>query len=336
METSARRADRVAKRREREHQQSFQRQQREMERQYRDMAKAAAKQQSAAEAQQFDDYLRFVVSMHFEGDDPWEWYSIVNSAPPAAPHRSQSEELAARRERQSYKPRFLEKLFGSDKKRTAALDHAIATAKERDAGAYGAEYAEYQKNFALWESQRRIGAGVLANDPRAYRDAITHARPFDDVTELGSRVSVVACQADVAALACEITDEEIIPREEVKLTATGKLSSKVMAATKYWALYQDHVCSCALKIARETFGVLPIKRVIVNVGKTQINTATGHAEQVTYLGVHITRSSFSGINLAAIDPSDSMKNFQYRMKFKKTEGFMPVEPITVEEQWVTT
>jgi len=82
--------------------------------------------------------------------------------------------------------------------------------------------------------------------------------------------------------------------------------------------------------------VLPVSRAIVNVGKVATNTSTGHPELCTILGVHFARSTFAKLKLDSVDPSDSMKNFPHRMKFKKTSGFESVEPITSDEQWVTT
>jgi hypothetical protein len=56
----------------------------------------------------------------------------------------------------------------------------------------------------------------------------------------------------------------------------------------------------------------------------------------TVLAVHFTRGTLMRLNFAAIDPSESLKNFPHRMKFKKTSGFDPVDKITSDEQWVTT
>ncbi|MBI5161247.1 MAG: DUF4236 domain-containing protein, partial [Micrococcales bacterium] len=127
-----------------------------------------------------------------------------------------------------------------------------------------------------------------------------------------------------------------VPKEELKLTAGGKVSNKDMPAGRYWALYQDHVCSCAMRMARETFAVLPVSRAIVNVRATRLDSSTGHPGSVTLLGVNFLRDVVGRLNLATIDPSDSMKNFPHRMKFKKTAGFEPVEPLTADEQWVAT
>jgi hypothetical protein len=56
----------------------------------------------------------------------------------------------------------------------------------------------------------------------------------------------------------------------------------------------------------------------------------------TILAVHFTRGTLARLNFAAIDPSESLKNFPHRMKFKKTTGFDPVDEMTSDEQWVTT
>jgi hypothetical protein len=109
-----------------------------------------------------------------------------------------------------------------------------------------------------------------------------------------------------------------------------------MAAGKYWALYQDHVASCAIRIAREAYAVLPIERVIVNVRVLRLDSRTGHMEQPTILAVHFMRETLTHLNFQALDPSDALTNFPRRMKFKKTAGFDPVEAMTSDEQWITT
>ena len=141
---------------------------------------------------------------------------------------------------------------------------------------------------------------------------------------------------DAILLTAEITDDEIVPTEVVKQLASGKLSTKAMPSGQYWELYQDHICSCALRLGCEVFAALPVERAIINIGKSELSSATGHPELVTFLAVHFTRQQLARINLNAIDPSNSMTNFSHRMTFKKTKGFQPVDAITFEDQFVTT
>ena len=177
---------------------------------------------------------------------------------------------------------------------------------------------------------------MLARDARAYPTVLQLSGAFDELTTFQVQVALTATEPDAIAFTCSIMDDQMVPREEVKLTASGKLSTKELPAGRYWALYQDHVCSAAIRVAREAFAVLPVSRVVVNIGPVRLNSSTGHREPVNFLAVHFARESFGRINLANIDPSDSMKNFHHRMKFKKTTGFEPVAPITLDEQWITT
>jgi hypothetical protein len=58
-----------------------------------------------------------------------------------------------------------------------------------------------------------------------------------------------------------------------------------------------------------------------------MNTQTGMPEDVIVLSVLFERDILNGLNFDNIDPSDAMNNFWHNMKFMKTAGFKPVEPI---------
>jgi hypothetical protein len=120
---------------------------------------------------------------------------------------------------------------------------------------------------------------------------------------------------------------EVIPTETKTLLQTGKVSVKRMPQTKYLELYQDYICGCVLRIANETFALLPFKTVIVTAVSDILNTNTGHLEAMPVLSAVIPRATLARLNLQAIDPSDSMRNFVHQMDFKKTRGFMVIERI---------
>jgi len=110
--------------------------------------------------------------------------------------------------------------------------------------------------------------------------------------------------------------------------------SKEMPKIRYWALYQDHVCGCAIRIARDGFALLPIPRVVVNVATASLDTSTGHLTPTMILAVSFLRDALGRLNIDACDPSDAMVNFDHRMKFKKTSGFEAVEPTSASEAWM--
>lgn len=216
------------------------------------------------------------------------------------------------------------------------MTETIERARAEDIAEHSANVELHQAAHALWRMRQELAGAILARNSAAYPRAIEHAEPYDDLESLGSKITILELDADVIALNCVLSDKEVVPNEELRLSAGGKVTSKEMAAGRYWPLFQDFVCSSAIRLARETLALLPVQRVITSVGCFDVNSSTGHPEEVTYLSVHFTRPGLEALNLMAIDPSDAMRNFPHRMKFKKTAGFEPIEKITTNDQWVTT
>jgi hypothetical protein len=308
---------------------------RELERQHRAYEKAAAAERALTEAATFENYLTLIVSLHKDCSDPWKWHTLVETPPPERPTRLSAREQTALRARDGYKPGLAQRIFGDAKRERSRLDQAVTTAKNADDGAYQQAVSKFEMGYTLWQTRKSLGARIVAAERTAYREALDHAGAFEELDSYDTKVSVTAVEDDAIALHCEITDPEIVPTEEVKLTAGRKLTTKTMAVGRYWDLYQDHVCSCALRVARETLAVLPITRAVVSVGTKKLDTSTGHQRLVTLITVMCSREVLQSLNFSAIDPSDAMTNFPHRMKFKKSSGFEPVEPIALDEGWVS-
>jgi hypothetical protein len=336
MEAQSRRAQRDSERATVLRGRAQQRWQRELQRRQREIDKEDERMRALAQVERFESYLEILVSVHKDCGPPWDWTSFAEAAPPPAPTRGSQHEFVANEALRTYKSGFFDRLFGSDKKRIAQLQQDVIKGRAVDQEAHEVALREYKTAHDAWNVRKDIGGRLLAGDASAYKEALDHAAVFEALLSFQTRVNVTDSQPEVVALACEVKDEELIPKEEVKLTSSGKLTTKAMPSGRYWALYQDHVCSCALRVAGECFAVLPVSRVIVNIGAVQLSTITGHRELVTMLAVHFVRDAWLRVNLDQIDPSDSMKNFSHRMRFKKTSGFEPVTPITPDEQWVTT
>jgi len=200
-----------------------------------------------------------------------------------------------------YRPNIFERLFGKAKKQLAALKQALAEAQAADEQEWQGAMTKHREDQALWEIRKELAAGVLKQDGDAYRKALDHLDAFSELELFRTRVAVDAVEPQLVALSCFLEDEELVPKEEQKLTAGGKISTKEMPAARYWALHQDYVCSCALRAARETFAALPVNRVIVNIKARRLNTSTGHMEMVAILAIHFTRPEMGRLNFEAID-----------------------------------
>lgn len=309
---------------------------RELQKHYKELAKASAQAQAAYEVQEFENYLELLVSLHRDRSDVWSWQAIAATAPPAAPTPTGRHETHAAQALRAYVPGFFDKLFGAAKKRTVELQLALEQARQADQHEFGAATKTYQDHYTLWDYRRHLSHRILARDTSAYFDALQHAGAFDELVAFQTQVAIAEAAPDAVVLVCRTDATSPVPNEELKLTAAGKVSTKAMAPARFWALHQDFVCSSALRVAGEALAVLPIDRAIVNVGAVQTNTATGHPEFFTFLAVHFARSTLLGLNLGQVDASDCMKNFPHRMKFKKTSGLEPIEPMSLAENWVST
>jgi hypothetical protein len=328
MEAAHRRQERASIRRHRELVKHAQSRQREND-------KEAVRQEAANEVALFENYLEVLVSVHKDCGEVWDWKALSAASAPIAPVHSAARERGARHELASYKPGFFDRLFGKSKRVQAELQVEVERAVAADALDHERALADHRRAATLWDLRREIALGVLREEPAAYRRALEHVDPFSELADFKTRVVVAAIEPTVVSLACHLEDEELVPKEEIKLTAASKVSTKEMPAGRYWSLHQDFICSCALRAARETFAALPVPRVIVNVQATRMDTSTGHLGSQTLLAIHFARTDLQRLNVDAIDPSDSLKNFPHRMKFKKSAGFEPVAEITPDEQWVS-
>ncbi len=169
---------------------------------------------------------------------------------------------------------------------------------------------------------------VLEGDIDAYYEVIEAVEPFAELVDFGSQFELGTENPKLMVAEFNIKEEDVIPDTMVTLTEAGNVSEKKMTKTAYYEMLQDYVCSVMIRIARDMFALLPVDKVIVHAVDNALNTATGNREEVTYVSVIFDRATFEKINLDAIDPSDSLSNFEYNMKFGKTTGFKPVVKLT--------
>ena len=169
---------------------------------------------------------------------------------------------------------------------------------------------------------------VLEGDIEAYYDVIREVEPFAELVDFGSEFELGTEDPKLMVAEFNIKEEDVIPDTMVTLTEAGNVSEKKMTKTAYYEMMQDYVCSVMIRIARDMFALLPVDKVIVHAVDNALNTATGNQEEVTYVSVIFDRATFNKINLNAIDPSDSLINFEHNMKFAKTTGFKPVVKLT--------
>ncbi len=314
MAASARRAERESLRRQREYQRHLNQE-----------AKYQAIEEAALEVEEYENRILLLKSMHQDCSEIWNWEKIKESNPPRKPLKKSENETIATNKLNNFKPSFFDKLFNKVELKKSSLEEEIIGAKQKDEKEYQNEIEKYNIAFTEWTEIRDLATKILDGDLTAFKDAIEQVEPFSEIKEIGSSVEFNIINPKEIDITLSVNSSETIPSEEKTQLKSGKLSVKQMPKGKFYELYQDYVCSCILRVARETFALLPIEKVYITAVAELLNSKTGYIENQPILSVLIPKLTLNKLNLCMIDPSDSMKNFVNNMNFKKTTGFDVVE-----------
>lgn len=284
-------------------------------------------EQNEEAAQCFDDYVEKIQNLHKECKSYYNWNQIKNSREPSKPIDAAKNTNIALQYIELYKPSLMDKLLKRVEKKTAQLNADLEAARKKDAEIYKKAIKEYNEKVEEHKERVALATSILEKDIEAYKIAIEELSPLEELTELGVSVQYPEVTQTKVKVIILHSNDDIIPKQQISLLKSGKLSIKDMTISKRNELYQDYICSAALRVARELFSLLPIDTVLLNVKSYMLNTVTGEMDFQTVLSVQFLRKTMEEINFDRIDPSDSMRNFIHNMNYKKTQGMLPVEEL---------
>lgn len=288
---------------------------RQLIQQQKQMAKQEQKRKDALLVAEYENYLDVIRGVHKECEPTVDWQSISQTPPPFLAGEKGPKQIAAENKYDGFKLNLLEKIIHSDgAKRRKKLFDAIAPAIE-----------ENRRTYDNWEAMHLFAKSIVDKNIDSMLTAIEEANPFDDLLEYGSDFEFGTDDPDCMTTEFRVKGTEVIPAISMSLTKTGVLSKKPLSKTQFFDYLQDYVCSCAIRVARELFAVIPVDTVIVHATERMINKVSGMDEDCTILSVRFKRDFFAGINFDRIDPSDFIEANEHNMRFAKTTGFKPVE-----------
>lgn len=263
-----------------------------------------------------DDYIEVLITLHREAGKQWDWHQIATSPPPRPRRES---EAAAQHVLDAYKPTFFERLLGQAERRRQALAATVANARTSDEAAW-------QQVCEQWNWCQLLARSVLQRDLGGYLAAVDHLGPFEDLLPLGVHVETRFTDPSLAE-ARTIFRHDAVPWSEYKVLASGRTSVKSMSNARHRELTQEHVCSAAIRVARELFRLLPVDRVFVHMSTVLLDPATGHSNAYTLLSVEFDRERLESANFARVYPVSAVESFRHAMSFKKSIGLLPVDAL---------
>lgn len=290
--------------------------QRELAKQLKEQEKLSAQQQARLEVDAFENALEVLLSVHKGVVPAFHWSEVLRDPPPLPPVRKCINELlVCWEETKTGRPSV------ESGKEARGVDEAV----------FNAEFTGFRSRLEEWERLRRIARRVLGGDGKAYVDALLEMNPFEEIGVLGSALHFTVHSRSFLEVSLKVSGKQAIPAEIKLLTASGKLSVKSMPRVRFQEIYQDYVCSCALRVAREVFALLPVEFLLLTASAELVDPGTGKGGDQPVLSVVFGRDQLEALDFERIDPSDAVERFQHRGDFKasrKLEAFAPIIPLT--------
>lgn len=148
-------------------------------------------------------------------------------------------------------------------------------------------------NQQMWSYYYSVAPDVLNGDIDTYLQLIYEVNPLDDLLDYGTNFEFGT------------DDPDKIEVEYTVNTDVLTQAQKTMNRQDYHDLLEDFVCSLSIRIARDMFALLPVNHTVVHAIMNDQNV----------LSVDFDRGTLSRIKFGYIDPSDTIKKFDYNMKF---------------------
>lgn len=310
MNTAQRHQERDAKKR-----------QRELERQAKEMAKLSAIEQAKLEVETYDNSLDVLLSVHKEQAEDLNWFAISTSLPPVPPQRHDYNESKAH-----------QRITIAPSQPDGEI--LIEQAKKQDEDEFQNAVAEYEIKHDEWSNLSRLARRIINGDTDAYITAIEQLSPFSELAVIGSSLNFKIHTPRLVEVELSTDGRKAIPTETKTLTAAGKVSVKPMPKARFVEIYQDYVCGCILRIARELFALLPVETVLLSASAEILDTATGKTAERPFLSVAIGHINIQSLNFDRLDPSDTIMSLPHRGELKtsrKTGDFECIVPLTIAD-----
>lgn len=303
---------------------------RQMEKDAQRRQKQALKEQisddAAEEVRNWENHIEGLLTVHTDLVDPIDWQKLLAKPRPEEPEVLSHHQDKAETALSDFKPSIFDFFRGGTAKRQQILADTFSQAPTLDLLDHQKAMTTFNNELSDWETDRSLAKRLNDGDCSAIQEVIAEMQNLPKNDLIGTAVKFSIGDNWVHARP-QIHENDIIPNYRLKQLASGKLSETKMPVSQFNELYQDYVASVALKVAGDLFQILPLSEVFVTCESNMLNSATGYKEPTPVLSVQFVRETMMQLNLAGIDPSESMLNFNHTMKFSRTKGFSPVHPL---------
>lgn len=160
-------------------------------------------------------------------------------------------------------------------------------------------------NVAFWNYCHERAYQVLNGDIDTYLEVIRDVNPLNDLLDYGFDFECGTDHSNIMVVEFALKEDELLPHRNT------------MKQVEYNDLLLDYICSCALRVARDIFALLPVSFVIVH----------AVSDNDTILSVKFERRIFMKMKFKGADASDLLCKFKNNIIYNRESGFSPVQQI---------
>jgi len=293
-----------------------------LERLDKEKAKLSALEQARLEVETYQNQLDILLSVHKEPCQEWDWTGLAAALPPPLPGKYAHHELHARQlALVAYPP-------------TGEETSAIDKARDLDEREFQEAMESHATEIAETAAMRELAHRVLAGESMAFLEAFAEFNPVAEISNVGSLKRFAVEHKDLVECVFKTNAAKVIPSQVKTLTSTGKVSTKPMPRTQFHELYQDYLCGCVLRIAREVFAMLPVKMLLITAQAEMTDLLTGQNSEAPVLSVAMPREIIAAMDIESVSAADAMDRFVHRGDFRasrKAGAFRAISPLTPED-----
>jgi hypothetical protein len=295
---------------------------RELDRQAREQVELTGLQRAQLEVDLYEARMAAIQSVHTEQSQSWDWMAVAMCLPPPPPHKLRWHEMGVQyrviAEMKGFKPQQIE----------AAID----TARMEDERRHQLALNTYTEELSEREKMKVLARRILDGDSQAYTEVLNEFWPFGEISDLGASIHFTVHSPRLLECAIKINGVQAIPTEIKSLSqGSGRLNIQQMPPGRFQDLYENYICGCVLRVARETFGLLPAETLLITAFIDTFDSSTGRNMEIPVLSVATLREQVSRMQFEGLSPSETIEDLLHHgdpKPSRKMSGFEPIEPLT--------
>jgi len=234
------------------------------------------KEKAANEVMLFHNYMMMIQTFH-QSFDGYNYEVLENIEKPKEPTKMKHHELMMKQKIENYKPTLFEKVFKKDKEIIKQMADELHSEVKKDDRDYFDAFDNYSSDIKTFEVLKACLAGIKGQQSHAYYYWLGVTNPFKELESFGIKLNFSDSKEGFEVLVHH-NNFNIIPFNE-KLLRDNQVVAKKIPLSKRYELYKEFIMSCSIRIARESFGALPLHKAIV---KTFIGSDPNAVLDVVY------------------------------------------------------